>query len=209
MIISRDDETAITSIVQHHIEQYQQQEVEKNDMDALPVSSRNFPYKLFQLLEDASEKGNEDIVSWLPHGKAFKVYNQDLFEAQIMKKYFRQSKYRSFVRQLYHYHFGRIDYGADKGAYFHPNFQRSNKSLAIAVSRIPPTINFRHSLLAQTQSSITPQLAIAASGTETRSEKKLTIDGLLKRDQTSRKTMMEGRSVVTKKHEPSSKKYNT
>lgn len=63
-------------------------------------SKRNFPFKLVQLLEDATNEGNDDIVSWLPHGKAFKVHKPDQFEAKLMKRYFRQTKYRSFVRQV-------------------------------------------------------------------------------------------------------------
>lgn len=63
-------------------------------------NKRGFPYKLLQLLEDASTEGNEHIVSWLPHGKAFKVHKTTEFENQLIGRYFRQTKYRSFVRQV-------------------------------------------------------------------------------------------------------------
>jgi len=65
-----------------------------------PTSKRSFPFKLLQLLEDASLEGNEHIVSWLPHGKAFKVHKTTEFENELIGRYFRQTKYRSFVRQV-------------------------------------------------------------------------------------------------------------
>ena len=37
--------------------------------------------------------------------------------------------------QLYHYKFGRIDFGPDKGAYSHPEFQRNNKILSVSIQR--------------------------------------------------------------------------
>jgi len=100
-----------------------------------PTSKRSFPFKLLQLLEDASLEGNEHIVSWLPHGKAFKVHKTTEFENELIGRYFRQTKYRSFVRQLYHYRFARVDFGDDKGAYYHPDFQRHDKEKCLTVQR--------------------------------------------------------------------------
>ena len=37
--------------------------------------------------------------------------------------------------QLYHYKFGRIDFGPDKGAYSHPEFQRNDKLLSVSIQR--------------------------------------------------------------------------
>ena len=59
-----------------------------------------FPWKLNRLLNDAEREGNEDIVSWLPHGRAFKIHNPKEFERKLMKKYFRQSQFKSFTRQV-------------------------------------------------------------------------------------------------------------
>lgn len=100
-----------------------------------PTSKRGFPLKLLQLLEDASLEGNEHIVSWILHGKAFKVHKTTEFENELIGRYFRQTKYRSFVRQLYYYRFARIDFGDDKGAYYHPDFQRHDKEKCLTVQR--------------------------------------------------------------------------
>ncbi|KAG7340894.1 HSF-type DNA-binding protein [Nitzschia inconspicua] len=90
-----------------------------------------FPMKLRALLDDASMEGNEHIVSWLPHGKSFKVHKPELFASVLMRRYFRQSHFRSFTRQLYHYGFERCE----EGAFSHPQFQRDNASLSLTMGR--------------------------------------------------------------------------
>lgn len=59
-----------------------------------------FPWKLRQLLNDAVLEGNSGIISWLPDGMAFKVYDPASFASRILKRYFRQSRFRSFTRQV-------------------------------------------------------------------------------------------------------------
>ena len=59
-----------------------------------------FPWKLRQLINDAMVEGNDHIVSWIPDGTGFKVYEPDLFASNILKRYFRQSHFRSFTRQV-------------------------------------------------------------------------------------------------------------
>jgi hypothetical protein len=57
-----------------------------------------FPWKLHVLLEESERLGFAHIISW-QGDKTFKVHNQQKFESQVMKAYFKQSKYRSFHRQ--------------------------------------------------------------------------------------------------------------
>ena len=63
-----------------------------------------FPQKLYYLLEmvDAQSFGpcSGDIISWLPHGRAFKVHNETRFMKVIAPLFFKQCKFRSFSRQL-------------------------------------------------------------------------------------------------------------
>ena len=59
-----------------------------------------FAYKLHILLEDMEKTGCEHIISWVEDGKAFKIHKPKEFEKQIQPRYFRQSKYASFVRQV-------------------------------------------------------------------------------------------------------------
>ncbi|KAG7348653.1 HSF-type DNA-binding protein [Nitzschia inconspicua] len=78
-----------------------------------------FPWKLHDVLEDAERKGFTSIVSWTMGGRAFKVHNQKEFEAQILSRYFNQTQYKSFQRQLNIYNFVRLTIGEAKGSYTH------------------------------------------------------------------------------------------
>jgi hypothetical protein len=86
------------------------------------------------MLEDMATVGDESIVSWQPHGKAFRVHLPYAFARTVMPCYFKQTKYKSFQRQLHIYGFHRICKGVDKGAYCHSLFMRSNKSTSVLMS---------------------------------------------------------------------------
>jgi hypothetical protein len=62
-----------------------------------------FPWKLHRLLEDVEKDGNAHIVSWLPDGKGFKVHKPREFRENIMKAYFNQTRFKSFIRQVSHF----------------------------------------------------------------------------------------------------------
>jgi hypothetical protein len=81
-----------------------------------------FPWKLHKMLAFVRSKGLESIVSWQPHGKAFRVHNREKFTAAIMQRFFKQTKYESFRRQLHFWGFKRITKGEDKGAFYHQHF---------------------------------------------------------------------------------------
>lgn len=59
-----------------------------------------FPHKLHHMLLESEDLGMSHIISWLPNGKAFKIHNPAAFESTIMKKHFKQTKLKSFTRQL-------------------------------------------------------------------------------------------------------------
>jgi hypothetical protein len=83
------------------------------------TESRSFPRKLHALLEEAEEKGFHDLICWQSGGKSFKVLNSGNFAKTIMPKYFKQTKFKSFQRQLNIYGFQRIHHGPNKGGYAH------------------------------------------------------------------------------------------
>ena len=89
------------------------------------------------MLEDAAIGGHEDIVSWQPHGKAFRVHKPQEFTKYILPCYFKQTKYKSFQRQLHIYGFQRISRKElpDWGAYYHDKFLRHDKELCLTMSR--------------------------------------------------------------------------
>lgn len=60
-----------------------------------------FVSKLHDLLKDCDDDpdGKGTIVSWLCHGKAFRVHKRNDFVETILPVYFKQTKYKSFQRQ--------------------------------------------------------------------------------------------------------------
>jgi hypothetical protein len=94
-----------------------------------------FPIKLHVMLEDMARGGSHNIVSWQPHGKAFRVHEPEVFAGTIIRRYFKQTKYKSFQRQLNLYGFRRIRKGLDKGAYFHTLFIRNKKLMSLRMLR--------------------------------------------------------------------------
>ena len=58
-----------------------------------------FPERLMFMLQKESNQ-NPPVVSFCSNGCTFKVHNKDQFLAEIMPKYFKQTKFTSFQRQL-------------------------------------------------------------------------------------------------------------
>lgn len=81
-----------------------------------------FPMKLYRLLEKSDVCGYSSIISWLSHGHAFKIHDEDLFQKYVLNKYYT-SKLESFKRQLYNYGFKKVGKQfSDAGAYYHYQF---------------------------------------------------------------------------------------
>lgn len=49
-------------------------------------AQRTFPTLLYDMLNSAEEDGIDRIVSWLPHGRAFRIYDRSRFETEVMPK---------------------------------------------------------------------------------------------------------------------------
>jgi hypothetical protein len=87
------------------------------------------------MLDEVRAAGLESVVSWLEHGRAFRIHQPKVFAATIMCRFFNQSKYTSFQRQLNLYGFSRCVRGPDGGAYHHPSFLRGKAALALNIIR--------------------------------------------------------------------------
>lgn len=94
-----------------------------------------FPIKLHRMLDEVRAAGLESVVSWLEHGRAFRIHQPKVFAATIMCRFFNQSKYTSFQRQLNLYGFSRCVRGPDGGAYHHQSFLRGKAALALNIIR--------------------------------------------------------------------------
>ena len=98
--------------------------------------SEPFPEKLQRMLREAEDSGMTDVVSFFSHGRAFGVHDIDRFTAEIMPKYFKQSKWNSFARQLNLYGFQRISTGPDSGGYYHELFLKGRPNLCLHMRRV-------------------------------------------------------------------------
>lgn len=104
-----------------------------NRDEDLPSCKLPFVWKLYEMLEDVATSGNDHIVSWVGKGKGFKVHDMSKFVNKIIPMYFKQSKFKSFQRQLYFYNFKRISSGTEEGGYYHPQFQRGFKTRCLSM----------------------------------------------------------------------------
>jgi len=102
-----------------------------------------FPERLHRLLKEVEEKGQNDIISFFGHGRAFAIHDREKFVSDVMPKYFNQSRLSSFQRQLNLYGFTRITNGPDAGGYYHELFLQGRPALSIHMRRVgaPSTSN--------------------------------------------------------------------
>lgn len=105
------------------------------DFKALMNKEFQFPWKLHEMLERSFVEAFDDIVSWQHGDTCFKVHDPNKFVETVMPRFFKQTKYKSFQRQLNLYGFTRIDEGANKGGYYHQFFQKGRKDLLNSMSR--------------------------------------------------------------------------
>jgi len=94
-----------------------------------------FPLKLHRLLEDVENTKQQEIVSWNPDGESFTIIQPKVFADSIMVKYFRQTKYKSFQRQMNLYGFTREVRGKIRGVYSHPQFRKDARELCPQIKR--------------------------------------------------------------------------
>lgn len=88
-----------------------------------------------QLMDVLDRSDLVDIISWMPHGRAFIVKKPKLFAVDVLPRFFKQTKYLSFTRQLNLWGFKRITKGLDGGAYYHELFLRGRPYLAMRMKR--------------------------------------------------------------------------
>ena len=98
------------------------------------LRSTQFPFRLHNMLDDAERSGHAHIVSWCSGGESFKIHKPNLL-INVLQKYFRQSKFKSFLRQLQGYNFKRITRGKDQGVVSHPLFLRGRRSVSTLMRR--------------------------------------------------------------------------
>eukprot|EP00980_Cylindrotheca_fusiformis_P012274 scaffold2999_cov113-Cylindrotheca_fusiformis.AAC.9 len=93
----------------------------------------NFPAKLHAIL---SSPKYQDIISWLPHGRSFRILRLKEFEETILPEYFRHGRYPSFTRQLNGWGFQRVNEGPEYNSHYHELFLRGRPELVKQMRRL-------------------------------------------------------------------------
>ena len=83
-----------------------------------PVTSvrDTFPTKLYKIL---SKPVFEDVISWLPHGRSWRVLDQKRFETEVLPLYFRHGNFLSFMRQVNGWGFRRTYEDFKHNSFYH------------------------------------------------------------------------------------------
>mmetsp|Transcript_7588 Transcript_7588/g.9733 ORF Transcript_7588/g.9733 Transcript_7588/m.9733 type:complete len:326 (-) Transcript_7588:272-1249(-) len=88
-----------------------------------------FPQILYHMLTKAECMNFSDIISFLPHGRAFIVRDKSRFERMVMPKFFAHKSFKSFRRQVNLYGFKRLRNEECSTAYYHEAFLRGRPDL--------------------------------------------------------------------------------
>ncbi|KAL7486554.1 hypothetical protein ACHAW6_012161 [Cyclotella cf. meneghiniana] len=95
-----------------------------------------FPMKLYDILCNPEF---HHAVSWMPHGRSWKVLNKEFFMEEICPQYFAQTRYESFIRQVNGWGFKRMRReGPDRSSYYHEHFLRGYPNLIDHMRRPAP-----------------------------------------------------------------------
>jgi len=91
-----------------------------------------FPVKLHRILSNPEFR---NVVTWLPHGRSWRVLKPKAFEEKVIPLYFRHAKYASFMRQVNGWGFRRMTNGPDHNSYYHELFLRGLPQLCLKMHR--------------------------------------------------------------------------
>jgi len=110
----------------------------EQDYDALsplspPLCVPNFVIKLHAIL---IRKDLRSVITWMPHGRSWKIINLPEFEKKVLPQYFKQSNMKSFHRQANGWGFRRMLKGPDKGSFYNEFFLRGVPHLCKKMKRI-------------------------------------------------------------------------
>lgn len=84
-----------------------------------PTSSlrvQKLPAKLNAML---SNPEFTHIISWMPHGRAWKVHDSHFFLEKVIPRFFEYNNYNSFIRLVNAWGFRRVLKGPDRNSYYH------------------------------------------------------------------------------------------
>lgn len=106
----------------HAASQLQQPVRQPPSSETRRCSESKFPRKLYAILCNPEFS---HAISWMPHGRSWRVLNKEYFMEEICPRYFSQTRFESFVRQVNGWGFKRLRReGPDRSSYYHESFLR-------------------------------------------------------------------------------------
>jgi hypothetical protein len=88
-----------------------------------PKFKKPFPLELLEILNN---NDHDDIIRWIPNGKAFIILDKERLTTELLPLYFKKTQFASFARKLTRWDFKRVSKGPYAGAYYHMCFQRDS-----------------------------------------------------------------------------------
>ena len=80
------------------------------------IKHQKLPIKLNAMLSD---KELAHIISWMPHGRSWRILKPKQFVKEVLPKYFDYCNYNSFIRLVNAWGFRRFSSGPDRHSYYH------------------------------------------------------------------------------------------
>ena len=80
------------------------------------INPDNFPARLHLML---SNPEFQEIITWLPHGRSWRVLKRKIFEKEVIPLYFRHSSFHSFMRQVKAWGFLCVKSGDETNSFYH------------------------------------------------------------------------------------------
>ena len=68
-----------------------------HDDSVLGNRREHFPFRLYDMLNAAADDELHSIVSWSADGLSFSIHQKDIFTERIVPRFFKITKFRSFV----------------------------------------------------------------------------------------------------------------
>eukprot|EP00814_Leptocylindrus_danicus_P014258 CAMPEP_0116006694 /NCGR_PEP_ID=MMETSP0321-20121206/1876_1 /TAXON_ID=163516 /ORGANISM="Leptocylindrus danicus var. danicus, Strain B650" /LENGTH=194 /DNA_ID=CAMNT_0003475287 /DNA_START=255 /DNA_END=836 /DNA_ORIENTATION=- len=110
-----------------------------NNQISMRVEKRQFHAKLYLALEQTQACGFDDVIAWMPHGRAFKIMDKKRFEEQVLMPFLHMKVYSSFRRQCNLYGFRRLTNASgteSSGAMYNEYFVRGRPELLTRMIRM-------------------------------------------------------------------------
>ncbi|GFH61786.1 hypothetical protein CTEN210_18262 [Chaetoceros tenuissimus] len=112
----------ISSVSRHGPREPSPPDTEEEITATTHQASKTFPQQLMQILSDASIS---DVITWLPHGKSFKILKPNKLAERVNKHI------SSFISKLNRWGFRRVKRGPDSGTFYHDLFIRDQPHLCL------------------------------------------------------------------------------